>query len=64
MAILRTPVELVTIAMNVRTEGMGLKADGERRYGRELWKLAASVRLKWSEIPTDYRHRKVWRFGL
>ena len=28
MARLRTPVELVTIAMNVRTEGMGLRAAG------------------------------------
>jgi hypothetical protein len=37
--------------------------DGERRYGKELWKLA-SVRLRSDEIPTDYRHRKVWRFGL
>ncbi len=28
MARLRTPVELVAIAMNVRTEGMGLRAAG------------------------------------
>lgn len=37
--------------------------DGERRYGKELWKLASAI-LKSSEIPTDYRHRKVWQFGL
>ena len=37
--------------------------DGERRYGKELWKLA-SVILKPSEIPADFRHRKVWQFGL
>lgn len=37
--------------------------DGERRYGKELWKLA-SVILRPIEIPTDYGHRKVWQFGL
>jgi hypothetical protein len=37
--------------------------DGERRYGKELWKLA-SVILKPSEIPANYGHRKVWQFGL
>lgn len=37
--------------------------DGERRYGKELWKLA-SVILKPSEIPANYGYRKVWQFGL
>lgn len=37
--------------------------DGERRYGKELWKLA-SVRLKSSEMPLTYQYRKVWREGL
>ncbi len=38
-------------------------SDGERRYGQELWKLAA-VWLKRQEWPASYRHRKVWREGL
>jgi hypothetical protein len=37
--------------------------DGERRYGKALWKLA-SVYLKSGEVHPDYGHRKVWRFGL
>jgi hypothetical protein len=37
--------------------------DGERRYGKELWKLA-SVYLKPSETPLGYEYRKVWREGL
>jgi hypothetical protein len=36
---------------------------GERRYGKELWKLA-SVYLKQSETTPDYPYRKVWREGL
>jgi hypothetical protein len=34
--------------------------DGERRYGKELWKLA-SVYLPQSETTQTYRYRKVWR---
>ncbi len=37
--------------------------DGERRYGKALWKLA-SVSLKAGEAHPDYRRRKVWREGL
>ena len=37
--------------------------DGERRYGRELWKLA-SVWLKRSQFPAVYNIRKAWREGL
>jgi hypothetical protein len=37
--------------------------DGERRYGKELWKLA-SVYLPESEKTKTYRYRKVWRAGL
>ena len=37
--------------------------DGERRYGNALWKLA-TVRLKASEVHSDYGRRKVWRQGL
>ena len=37
--------------------------DGERRYGKELWKLA-SVYLSQRDHPTDYPFRKVWREGL
>lgn len=37
--------------------------DGERRYGKALWKLA-SVFLKPGECHPDYRRRKVWREGL
>jgi len=37
--------------------------DGERRYGRELWKLA-SVYLNPGEAHADYGRRKVWREGL
>lgn len=37
--------------------------DGERRYGKALWKLA-SVYLKRGEAHCDYHHRKVWRQGL
>jgi hypothetical protein len=36
--------------------------DGERRYGKTLWRLAA-VRFKAAEHP-QYRWRKVWREGL
>ncbi len=37
--------------------------DGERRYGKELWKIA-SLYLP-SEMTTDaYPYRKVWREGL
>jgi transposase len=58
MARLRTPVEIVTIAMNVRTEGMGLRAAGrslgkshstiiewERRLAKKLskWSPAAPI---------------------
>jgi transposase-like protein len=41
MARLRTPVELVTIAMNVRTEGMGLRA-----AGRSLGKSHSTI-IEW-----------------
>jgi hypothetical protein len=37
--------------------------DGERRYGKELWKLA-SVYLPSSLTSTAYPYRKVWREGL
>lgn len=37
--------------------------DGERRYGKALWKLA-SVYLKRGEAHPDYPRRKVWRQGL
>lgn len=37
--------------------------DGERRYGKALWKLA-SVYLKTEEAHQDYHRRKVWREGL
>ena len=37
--------------------------DGERRYGKALWKLA-SIYLKKGETPRHYPHRKVWREGL
>lgn len=37
--------------------------DGERRYGKELWKLA-SVYLKSGECHREFPHRKVWREGL
>lgn len=37
--------------------------DGERRYGKALWKLA-SLWLKAGEVHPDYGHRKVWRKGL
>lgn len=37
--------------------------DGERRYGKELWKLA-SVYLKPGECHSDFPYRKVWREGL
>jgi hypothetical protein len=37
--------------------------DGERRYGKELWKLA-SVYLPHRITSEAYPHRKVWREGL
>lgn len=37
--------------------------DGERRYAKELWKLA-TVRLSYAEVSVDYGHFKVWREGL
>jgi hypothetical protein len=37
--------------------------DGERRYGKELWKLA-SVYLPEKERTQGYGYRKVWREGL
>ncbi len=37
--------------------------DGERRYGKTLWRLA-SVYLKAQEAHLAYGHRKVWREGL
>jgi hypothetical protein len=37
--------------------------DGERRYGKALWKLA-SVYLTQSETTQTYEYRKVWREGL
>jgi hypothetical protein len=37
--------------------------DGERRYGKELWKLA-SVYLPSSLTSDAYPYRKVWREGL
>ena len=37
--------------------------DGERRYAKELWKLA-TVRLTYAEVSVDYGHFKVWREGL
>ncbi len=38
-------------------------SDGERRYGKELWKLA-SVRLNSKQVSRQYEHLKVWREGL
>ena len=38
-------------------------SDGERRYAKELWKLA-TVRLSYAEVSVDYGHFKVWREGL
>jgi hypothetical protein len=38
-------------------------ADGERGYGKELWKLT-SVYLKQCETTPDYPYRKVWQEGL
>jgi hypothetical protein len=37
--------------------------DGERRYGKELWKLA-SVYLPSHFTSDAYPYRKVWREGL
>jgi hypothetical protein len=37
--------------------------DGERRYSKELWKLA-SVYLKQNETTPEHPYRKVWREGL
>lgn len=37
--------------------------DGERRYGKALWKLA-SLYLKQGETTQAYEYRKVWREGL
>ena len=37
--------------------------DGERRYGKELWKLA-SVYLPQKMTTGAYPHRKVWREGM
>lgn len=37
--------------------------DGERRYGKALWKLA-SVYLKQGEAHPHYHRRQVWREGL
>jgi hypothetical protein len=37
--------------------------DGERRYGKELWKLA-SVYLPEKQRTQSYGYRKVWREGL
>jgi hypothetical protein len=37
--------------------------DGERRYGKELWKLASKY-LKQAQTPPEYPYRKVWREGL
>lgn len=37
--------------------------DGERRYAKELWKLA-SVYLRANEMTQAYAYRKVWREGL
>jgi hypothetical protein len=45
------------------SEGVRWFTDGERRYGKELWKLA-SVYLSQGETTTIYPHRKVWRKGL
>ncbi len=53
MARLRTPIELVTMAMNVRTEGMGLRAAG-RSLGKSHstiieWERRLSKKVgKWS----------------
>jgi hypothetical protein len=38
-------------------------SDDERRYGKELWKLA-NVYLPSGEMTEAYRYRKVWREGL
>lgn len=37
-------------------------SDGERRYGKTLWRFA-SIYLSWKEYP-HHRHRKVWCEGL
>jgi hypothetical protein len=71
IANLQTPIETSALAMKARSEGLGIRAsesirwftDGERRDGKELWKLA-SVYIKSSELPISYQYRKVWREGL
>jgi hypothetical protein len=37
--------------------------DGERRYSKELWKLASRY-LKQNETTPEHPYRKVWREGL
>lgn len=37
--------------------------DGQRQYGKELWKLA-TVYLKSGECHQEFPYRKVWREGL
>lgn len=37
--------------------------DGEKRYAQQLWQMA-SVYLKATEVIREYRHHKVWRYGL
>jgi hypothetical protein len=45
------------------SDGIRWFTDGERRYGKELWKLA-SIYLDSSLTPEAYPYRKVWREGL
>lgn len=45
------------------SDGIRWFTDGERRYGKELWKLA-SVYLPSSVTSEAYPYRKVWREGL
>jgi hypothetical protein len=45
------------------SEYIRLFTDGERRYGKELWK-PVSVYIKPDETKESYKYRKVWREGL
>lgn len=45
------------------SEGIRWFTDGERRYSKELWKLA-SIRLPSCATSEVYPYRKVWREGL
>ncbi len=46
-----------------RVSLFGGERDGERRYGKELWKLASEW-LTYAQVNPEYGHLKVWREGL